>query len=236
MSSDMSGDSVSEKAESMTLNVMLFWSFRSPYSYVLLPRINDLRWTYDVAIDLRIVHPAAIRNPTYFARMDPLARPYIMKDSARVAAFHGMAFRRPVPDPIAQDLVTLAIAPEQPLAVRLGRLGIAATERGRGLEFATEVSSVLWDGTVNGWDQGHHLAKAAARSGLDLAALDRAIIRDPAHHDAGLDANGRALHDSGHWGVPTMVFDGEPFFGQDRFDVLVWQLKRRGLKKRTQPE
>ena len=217
----------------MTLSVTLFWSFRSPYSYVLLPRVNNLRRKFDVTVDLRVVHPGAIRNPLYFARMDPLARPYFMKDSARVAAFHGMDFRRPVPDPISQEPLTLAIAPQQPLAVRLGRLGIAATEVGRGLEFATEVSQLLWDGTVTGWDEGQHLAAATARSGLELSKLEHAISNDRSHHDAFLDANGQALRDSGHWGVPTMVFNGEPFFGQDRFDILVWRLNQSGLQERA---
>jgi hypothetical protein len=27
-----------------------------------------------------------------------------------------------------------------------------------------------------------------------------------------------------------MVFEGEPFFGQDRFDALVWRMKQRGLE------
>ena len=38
---------------------------------------------------------------------------------------------------------------------------------------------------------------------------------------------------AGHWGVPTMVFEGEPFFGQDRLDVLLWRLKQNGLKERA---
>jgi hypothetical protein len=29
-----------------------------------------------------------------------------------------------------------------------------------------------------------------------------------------------------------MVFKGEPFFGQDRFDVLVWRMQQRGLRER----
>ena len=72
----------------MDLIFDLYWSFRSPYSYIVLPRIIELRDRFRVSVDLRIVHPAAIRNPSYFARMDPLARPYFMKDSARAAAFH----------------------------------------------------------------------------------------------------------------------------------------------------
>jgi 2-hydroxychromene-2-carboxylate isomerase len=29
-----------------------------------------------------------------------------------------------------------------------------------------------------------------------------------------------------------MVFEGEPFFGQDRFDQLVWRLRQAGLLDR----
>lgn len=217
----------------MVLTLDLYWSFRSPYSYIVLPRIVDLCAKYQVTANMRIVHPAAIRNPSYFARMDPIARPYFMRDSARAAAFHGLPFRRPVPDPIAQDPATLVIAGEQPLARRLGRLGIAAAERGHGLAFCSEVATLLWDGRTDGWDQGAHLSEAGARAGLDLAELEAAIAADPERHEAQLAANDRALRAAGHWGVPTMVFDGEPFFGQDRFDVLVWRMKQQGLSPRS---
>ena len=30
-----------------------------------------------------------------------------------------------------------------------------------------------------------------------------------------------------HWGVPTMVYRGAPFFGQDRIDVRAWRLARQ---------
>ena len=219
----------------MHLAIELYWSFRSPYSYIVLPRIRELRDKFCVTVDLRVVHPNALRNPAYFARMDPLARPYFLKDSARVAAFHGMPFRRPVPDPINQDPTTLAIAAEQPHARRLGRLGIAATERGRGLEFCSAVASMLWDGTVTGWDQGEHLEEAAARAGLSLAELDSVIVADPQRYEERLAENDRLLRKAGHWGVPTMVFEGEPFFGQDRFDVLVWRMKQCGLEPRRSP-
>lgn len=216
----------------MVLTVELYWSFRSPYSYIILPRIIELKRQYDVTIDLRIVHPAAIRNPGYFTRMNPLARPYFVIDSARCAAFHGMPFRRPVPDPIEQDPVTLAIAPEQPLARWLGRLGVAATERERGLEYVSEVANLLWDGSVSGWNEGGHLANAAARAGLGLQELEKAVLQQPDHYEALLSQNDQALRAAGHWGVPTMVFAGEPFFGQDRFDQLVWRLGQNGLVER----
>ncbi len=216
----------------MTLSIELFWSFRSPYSYILLPRIVSLQRDFDVVVDLSIVHPAALRNPSYFARMDPLARPYFLTDSARAAAYHGLPFRRPIPDPVSQDPVTLAISRDQPLAIRLGRLGVAAAELGHGLAFADQVSRLLWDGAVTDWDSGDHMKRATARAGLDLADLTALVAADPAHYDARLAQNDALLRAAGHWGVPSMVFAGEVFFGQDRFDVLLWRLQQAGLVRR----
>lgn len=217
----------------MSLSLQLYWSFRSPYSYIATPRLVALARDYDIDIDVRIVHPAAIRNPDYFRHMNPLARRYFLLDCARAAAFQKLPFRRPVPDPIVQDLQTLAIAEEQPYIYRLSRLGVAAAEHGKGLAFCDEVSRLLWNGTTDNWHRGDHLAQAAARAGLDLAALDRAIAAKPEEYEARLKTNDAALRAAGHWGVPTMVFQDEPFFGQDRLDVLFWRLSQHGLKRRA---
>lgn len=214
------------------LSIELYWSFRSPYSYLVLPRILSLTEQFNVDIDIRVVHPAAVRNPAYFKAMNPLARPYFFKDTARMADFLGMPFRRPVPDPIEQDPVTLEIGDEQPLAYLLGRLGIAAVRRGRGLAYCNEVSRLLWDGTVDGWNTGNYLACAALRAGLSFDELERDITMNTASYDAELDKNDAALRAAGHWGVPTIVFNGEVFFGQDRFDVLMWRLRQNGLSQR----
>ena len=125
------------------------------------------------------------------------------------------------------------MAAEQPYIFRLTRLGVAAAERGRGLAFIAEVSRVIWGGDVVGWHEGTHLADAAARTGLDLRALDAAAAVDRVRHDAAIAANQEALEAAGHWGVPTMVFDGEPFFGQDRIELLVWRLGQHGLRRRA---
>ncbi len=217
----------------MFLSFEFYWSFRSPYSYIALPRVIALTEDFTVNVEMRVVHPAAIRNPAYFRAMNPLSRPYFLRDSAREAAFRGLPFRRPQPDPIVQDSKTLAIAEHQPYAHRLGRLGVAASERGRGLAFCSEVSRVLWDGSVDNWHQGDHLARAAERAGLDLAELDRVVAAEPERHETVLAANDVALRTAGHWGVPTAVFQGEPFFGQDRLETLIWRLRQHGLKPRA---
>ena len=92
--------------------------------------------------------------------------------------------------------------------------------------------SKLTFGGVKGWHEGAHLARATERAGLDLTELDAAISADPAGHEADIEANEAAQKAAGHWGVPLMVFRGEPFFGQDRLDVLLWRMQRAGLVRR----
>ena len=43
----------------MTLSVDLFFSFRSPYSYLALPKTLRLAADYDVTVNLRPVYPLA---------------------------------------------------------------------------------------------------------------------------------------------------------------------------------
>lgn len=207
--------------------IALFWSFRSPYSYLALPRLKALSESTGVPIQMRVVHPNILRNTNYFKTMNPLARPYFMHDTQRMAAYLGMPFRRPVPDPIAQNPQTLEVDSNQPLARWLSHLSIAATEVGRGFAFCWEVSQLLWDGSVDQWHKDHHLRDACQRCNLDWDSLQAKVAGNPQYYEQQLQANADALAQAGHWGVPTMVYGSETFFGQDRIDVLAWHIKNR---------
>ena len=86
----------------MTLSYDLYWSFRSPYSYMVVPRLMALEAEYDVACNVRPVYPLAVRTPEFFETRDPLWTPYFMTDVFREAAFLGLPFRWPRPDPVQQ--------------------------------------------------------------------------------------------------------------------------------------
>ncbi len=217
----------------MALDVDLFWSFRSPYSYLVLPRTCALVEAFDVDVRLRPVYPLAVRDATFFQRTPPQFARYVQLDSRRIAEHAGIPFGRPRPDPILQDMQTLVVASGQPRIRRLMRLAAAAQAQGHSLAFAREVSRLIWDGSIDGWDLGEHLDVAAHRAGLSLAALQRQADSDPQAMEALIEANQLDHERSGHWGVPTFVFEGEPFFGQDRFDLLVWRLGQHGLKRRA---
>jgi 2-hydroxychromene-2-carboxylate isomerase len=185
----------------MTLSVDLFFSFRSPYSYLALPRTLKLVADYDATVNLRPVYPLAVRVPGFFKCADPRFARYV--------------------------------AEHQPYIHRLTRLGAAAQLEGLSLLFVDAISRVLWDGTVKGWNEGDYLASAAAAAGFDLAAMDAAITADPDRYEAIIVDNEKAQAASGHWGVPTFVFENEPFFGQDRVELLIWRMQANGLTRRA---
>ncbi|HEV7733986.1 MAG TPA: DsbA family protein [Candidatus Binatia bacterium] len=216
-----------------TLTVDCFWSFRSPYSYLATPRMVQLAADWDVDLRVRPVLPIAVRIAGFFQQVNPLWLPYLLRDTFRVSQQLGIPYGPPRPDPIVQDMATREVSPEQPYIFRLTRLGVEAAARGRGLPFIAEVSRLIWGGEVVGWHEGTHLADAAARAGLDLASLDAAIAADPDRYDTIIAGNQDELEAAGHWGVPTFVFQGEPFFGQDRIETLLWRLGQHGLTRRA---
>lgn len=216
----------------MTLQADIFWSFRSPYSYLATRRYREMERDYDLTLNLRPVYPLAVREPTFFERNHPNWLRYTFLDAFRLSQFLGLPLMPPKPDPIVQDIATRRIADEQPHIFRLVRMGQAAARRGKGLAFADEVSQLIWGGTQD-WHEGTHLADAATRAGLALAELDAEASAEPDALDVELAANQAALEAAGHWGVPTLVFDGEPFFGQDRIEVALWRMKQKGLEPRS---
>jgi 2-hydroxychromene-2-carboxylate isomerase len=216
----------------MTLSVDLFFSFRSPYSYLALPKTVKLVADYDAAVNLRPVYPLAVRVPGFFKKTNPQFARYVVLDSSRVAKHENIPFRFPRPDPIVQNMATLEVAEHQPYIHRLTRLGAMAQLEGRSLVFVEAIARVLWDGSVNGWHEGDHLANAAAKAGFDLAAMDAAITADPDLYEQMISGNERDHAASGHWGVPTFVFENEPFFGQDRIELLIWRMQGTGLTRR----
>jgi 2-hydroxychromene-2-carboxylate isomerase len=217
----------------VTFKIDLYWSFRSPYSYLATPRLVQLERDYDLAVEVRPVYPLAVRFGEFFDRAHPLWVPYLMRDTVRIAEMLGLPYRWPRPDPVVMDPATRRASKSQPYIHRLTRLGCAAAERGRGLAFLFEVSRTIWSGEVSGWHEGDHLAEASKRAGCDLDQLESNISNNPEKYEAIIVDNQAAHAVAGPWGVPTMVFENEPFFGQDRIDVLLWRMKQRGLRTRT---
>lgn len=210
-------------------SVDVYWSFRSPYSYLATPGMLEIQENYNVDVNLRVVLPIAVRSPeTLFNPQNARRVGYILVDWVRRAEFLGLPHAWPSPDPIVQDMKTMEIASEQPYIYRLSSLGVEAQRRGKGIEFAAEAAKTIWSGTKD-WHQGDHLARAAERAGLDLAEMEQSI--EGGNHLQEVEDNQAQLDAAGLWGVPSFVFNNEPFFGQDRMDTLCWRLDQHNLRK-----
>jgi 2-hydroxychromene-2-carboxylate isomerase len=93
----------------------------------------------------------------------------------------------------------------------------------------------IYDGTASTtWPDD--IPKVLTSLGLDAKAIQKKAKDNEAKYLAVVEKNQEWCHASGHGGVPNAVFRGEPFWGQDRIDTLVWRLKKNGLTERQKPE
>lgn len=212
----------------MSHNIDVYFSFRSPYSYLATPDMLLLKNDYAVEVNLRPVFPIAVRAPDFFNPDNVKRANYIRMDWVRRAEFLGMPNKWPSPDPIVQNMETYEIAPEQPLIHELTKLGIEAQRRGKGVEFAYHVSHLIFGGTKD-WHTGDHMELATGEAGLNLDEMRDAL--EGGDHLQEIERNQDDLQAANHWGVPTYVFEGEPFFGQDRIDTLRWRLDQKNLHR-----
>lgn len=218
----------------------VFITMRSPYSYLVLHRIAYLQSNYNVDITVRAVFPNAIRTPDVFGRWYYGA--YSVIDQPRTALYHGIPFRFANPDPIFQDTypresATGKVAPieKQPYIGWITRLACAAQLEGKSIEFTHKVMSLIWGAAAPLGEWPLYIEKAVNSIGMDYDAVIADIQKNPDKYDAVWRQNQDDHHAAGQGGVPCMTFNGEPFFGQDRFDQFYWRLMQNGLTKRTFP-
>ena len=80
--------------------VDVYWSFRSPYSYLATPGLLEIRDNYQVEVNLRVVLPIAVRAPELLFNPQNANRTrYILTDWWRRAEYLGMPHAWPAPDP-----------------------------------------------------------------------------------------------------------------------------------------
>ena len=192
----------------------LFLSFRSPYSYVAVPRAAALARHYGAELRLRFVLPMVMRG----LKVPRAKRIYIVLDAKREAERLGLRFGEIV-DPVGKGV-------ELGLAVLH-----AAIAAGQGQNFAQSfLQGVFADGIDAASDPG--LRRMAARAGVS-AGLVRAALADDGWR-AVAEANREEMLAGGLWGVPCLrVDDGPMVWGQDR----LWAIEEtlRGLAPAVAP-
>jgi len=209
----------------MPKRVDAFLSVQSPYSYFATPRLMRLDGHPAVDVRFRLVMPAVLRISHAYEDRSKMEQEYFLMDVARTAAFLGLDYAEADPYPVAFEPGSLwRASSEQPRVCGLLDLLMAASYDGEGLALFDKLMHLIWDGNTRNWHLGQHLQEAVLATGLNINDLQKRIDRDRDRLRAALARNNEALLAAGHWGVPCFVLDGEPFYGQDRFDQLLWRL------------
>ena len=179
----------------------LFYSVRSPYSYLCLKRVYAIADAFGIELKLRPVLPMVMRGMQ-------VPRPkllYIMKDTKREAERLGIPFGK-IADPVGAGT-------ERCLAV----FRYAESEH-KGRDFLANAGIAIWSEAVDvATDKG--MRKVTGRSGLFWPDVVAAMASDDWRTE--IEGNRESMMASGSWGVPTACLGDEVFWGQDRDWLLV---------------
>jgi 2-hydroxychromene-2-carboxylate isomerase len=233
-------------SEENPLEVDVFYSMRSPYSYLSLFRLAYLHSNFNVNVNVKVIFPVAARTAKPGQKSAIGGRwyfwSYTINDAKRTGQYEGIPFRMFNPDPILADTwppesgsQITAPMDKQPYITWLVRLGNAAQLEGKTLEYCLAVSPLIFGAQVPIGHWPFHVEAAFNSIGLNYDHTIKDIQANPDKYDAVWQQNQIEFQATGQGGVPTMSWNGEPFFGQDRFDQFFWRLRQNGLTKRKVP-
>lgn len=189
-----------------------YFDFLSPYAYIAWTQIHPLAARYEREVEaVPVLFPALLgAHGTKGPAEIPAKRVYVWKDVVRTARVLGL----PLAPPPAHPFNPL-------LALRVASTDLSRAERCRlvdGLYRAT------W-GCGPGVTDPEVVARIADEAGLDGAALVRAAATDA------VKARVRAQTDEalalGAFGIPSILVDGELFWGYDSFGHIERRLAGR---------
>jgi len=209
----------------------LYFSYRSPYSYLILPRMLKLKNEYKLDVNFKIVYPIAIRLPEFFKDRNLFYFTTLMMDIKRKAKKLDIPLKLPIkPDPINQNIITGKISKNQPYIFDICHMGQLMCNRGKGIEFAYELSTLIW--SVKNWNKDDKLKALLADFGEDLDAVRESIKNDEKNLIEEIEMNQLDQKEAGHHGVPLNVYKEKYYFGQDNpFEDLIAELTKDGLVK-----
>lgn len=185
----------------------VYYSFRSPYSQLILPRLQNLCEIHGIKLNIRVLMPMVMRGLSVpFAKVK-----FIALDCAREARLWGLKFGSCC-DPINPD--------GKPV-MRALDVFMLAIKHNKQYEFVSSFAELVWGSGVNaGTDEG--MKKIVLKAGLNWDEA-RSMIGAPdveASWRALTSANREYLYAQGMWGVPCVEFGDVMVWGQDKIWII----------------
>lgn len=190
--------------------LVLYFSIRSPYSYLGLQQAIKLAQHYQCELEIKPVLPMIMRGLS----VPNTKKMYIFYDTKREAAKLGIEYGF-VADPLGKGVERCYQLFDY--AKRLG------CERQYLLNYAQAVNA---QGIHSDTDKGLRLI--VQRSGMDWPTAQR-ILADSASRDdwqAWAEHNRQDMLALGSWGVPTFKYDDLVLWGQDRIGLIEQRILR----------
>lgn len=184
----------------------MFFSFRSPYSYLALDRAIELTERFPVALVIRPVLPMVMRG----FEVPLTKRMYIVRDSKREADRLGIPFGR-ICDPVG-------VGTERCIAAFLYAEGL-----GRGAQLAHSAARGIWSQALDVADD-KDLRTIVERADLDWDDVSECLTDDSWREIA--ENNRSELYEMGLWGVPCFRLGDYTTWGQDRLWIVVDKIRR----------
>jgi 2-hydroxychromene-2-carboxylate isomerase len=193
-----------------TPSVPFYLDFISPYAWMALMRAdgfaaeNGIRWGMRPIVYAALLDAHGLVGPAE----TPAKRRYTFHDVVRTARHLGLRFEGPPTHPFRslEALRALFLFRDTAQALRLAtRLSDGCWGEGRPLTDMRVIEEVVREVGLDATDLAGRIAEPEVKHGLR-------------------EQTERALR-LGVFGVPTFVFDGELFWGQDRMDHLARRLR-----------
>lgn len=199
-------------AETARPHIDFWFDFHSPWCYLASTRIGDLARRHEATLAWRPVHLAKLMEAVDGRRpleANPAFVRWYQQDLVDQAELLGLP---------------LAPHPKYPLRpARAQRLALHAATLGKAEALVCPLIKAYWSEAADIEDLAL-LARFAAAAGIDPASVP-AVVADEGLK-AGLEANLAEAVRIGLFGVPTAVFEGKLFFGNDHLDLLERHLRR----------
>ena len=174
----------------------MFYSFRSPYSYLALKRAFDIADAFGLKLEVKPVLPMVMRG---------MAVPkqkllYIARDASREAERLGV--------PFGQMFDPIGLGAERCIAAFY-----YATTQGRERDFLLAAGKAIWaEGIDVAEDEG--MEHVAEHSGLFWPEVKASLTLDDWR--SSVEENRQVMTDAGVWGVPSFKIGELALWGQDR--------------------
>ena len=178
----------------------MYWSIRSPYSYIALVRAKQLAAYYHVPLVVKPVLPMVMRR----MQVPNIKKFYISLDAKREAKQMGLEFGC-IADPLGEGVE------------RCYALYEYAQSQGKGVEYLESYARGVWSQGIRS-DTDTGLKKIVERAGLKWQEAQTLLADNTWRSWA--QNNLAQLYGEDMWGVPSFKYQDTKVFGQDRINCL----------------